>query len=119
MGTRRSKDGVKMKEIVYPLSAHTWQMFDENGNAQVEVRDSLRNTVFFMRIRGREMQEAKRFREDIVPVVIDLLNENNFVPENSIGSDNDTTVKTISSTSEIVSSPVKKRGRPFGSKNRR
>ena|SRR3990167_2876298 len=65
-----------MKDIKYPIESFFWHQHDEQGNVIREIRDADRNTVFFMRIKGRDSQEAARFTENIVPLVIKLLNEN-------------------------------------------
>lgn len=96
-------------------------MYDQQGNAHVEVRDANRNTIFFMRLKGREMQEAKRFREELALLVVRLLNDSNEsdtafeVPLKS--SAQNEPVAASNGNGEVIQAS-KKRGRPLGSKNR-
>ena len=65
-----------MNPIQYPLESFYWAQHDEQGNVIREIRDAARNTIFFMRIKGRDFQEAQRFTEELVPLVVRLLNYN-------------------------------------------
>ena len=65
-----------MREIKYPLELFFWNVHDGQGNVEIQVRDANRSTVFYMRIQGREYHEAKRFTEEIAPLVVRLLNKN-------------------------------------------
>ena len=65
-----------MKEIKYPLEIFAWNKFDSEGNVRLEIRDADENTVFFVSMKGREMYEAKRFEEELVPLIVKVINRN-------------------------------------------
>ena len=66
---------IAMKPIKFPLEAFCWNRYDERGNVRVEIRDANKNFVFYMSIKGRELQEDNRLNKEIVPMVIHLLNK--------------------------------------------
>jgi len=70
-----------MKPIKYPVEVNTWRIFDENGNGQIEIRDADRNFVFYLRIKGREVGEMNRLKDELTPLVARLLNDYNKVKE--------------------------------------
>lgn len=63
-----------MKAIQYPVESFFWNLHDELGNSKVEIRDAVRNTVFFMSIKGHEYYEEKHLLEELAPLVVNLMN---------------------------------------------
>jgi hypothetical protein len=63
-----------MKAIKYPLEGFVWNLYDALGDACIEIRDADKNHVFSMKIKGREMQTVERLKNELVPKVVALLN---------------------------------------------
>ena len=105
-----------MKPIKYPLEAFVWQLYDQNGNAQVEIRDANRHTVFFMRINGRELQCVDRLKNELAPMVVELLNKQvGFLlhEERQAVETVHNTLESIGNGSNLQDQPIKRgRGRP-------
>ena len=105
-----------LKPIKYPLEAFVWQLYDQNSNAQVEIRDANHNTVFFMRLNGCELQSVDRLKNELVPLVVELFNKQvtNFIwtaPEVKEAEQN--SFKSNGNGKKTEEVPVKRgRGRP-------
>ena len=65
-----------MYPIKYPVEGFFWRLHDGRGNAEIEIRDADRRTIFFMRIKGRAVDESTRLKDELVPLVVKLLNLN-------------------------------------------
>lgn len=74
MGERGGRDGREQMNWVPPCEVFFWTNEDDLGNTQVEVRDAMKRTMFFMRIRGHEYHASKELKEVMAPMIVSLLN---------------------------------------------
>ena len=99
-----------------PVEMFVWGT-QEDGNPRFTIRDRVKKTLFHIDLESREYWQVKRMREQIIPLIVELINRNSEKEQpDENGNGSNVFLEGGKILSEVTANiPViakKKRGRP-------